>query len=69
MVLVKKKNETFPSFNFWQKTNKQTNSPQNVFDAILERKKVFLESKIRELKKLKNRDFSKKVSLWFWSKS
>ena len=21
----KKKNETFPSFNFWQKTNKQTN--------------------------------------------
>ena len=65
----KKKNETFPSFNFWQKTNKQTNSPQNVFDAILERKKVFLESKIRKLKKLKNRDFSKKVSLLFWSKS
>ena len=69
MVLVKKKNETFASFNFWQKTNKQTNSPQNVFDAILERKKVFLESKIRKLKKLKNRDFSKRVSLWFWSKS
>ena len=69
MVLVKK-NETFPSFNFWQKTNKQTNSPQNVFDAILERKKVFLESKIRKSKKLKNREiFSKKVSLWFWSKS
>ena len=65
----KKKNETFPSFNFWQKTNKQTNSPQNMFDAILERKKVFLESKIRKLKKLKNRDFSKKVSLLFWSKS
>ena len=29
-----KKNETFPSFNFWQKTNKQTNSPQNVFEKI-----------------------------------
>ena len=66
----KKKMKLFHLLIFGKKqTNKQTNSPQNVFDAILERKKVFLESKIRKLKKLKNRDFSKRVSLWFWSKS
>ena len=68
MALVKK-NETFPFFNFWRKKkNKNKNSRQNVFDDILERKKVFLESKIRKLKKSKNGDFSKRVSLWFWSK-
>ena len=49
-----------------KQTNKQTNNQQNVFDAILERKKVFLESKIRKLKKLKNRDFSKRVTVFIW---
>ena len=39
MVLVKKKNETFPSFYFWQKK-----SQQNVFHDTLERKKAFLDS-------------------------
>ena len=39
MVLVKKKNETSPSFYFWQKK-----SQQNVFHDILERKKAFLDS-------------------------
>ena len=43
-------------------------SQQNVFDNILERKKVFLHSKIRKSKKLKNWDFSKGVSPWFRSK-
>ena len=43
-------------------------SQQNMFDNILERKKVFLDSKIRKSKKLKNWDFSKGVSLWFGSK-
>ena len=44
-------------------------SQQNVFDDILERKKkVFLDSKIRKSKKLKNWDFPKGVSLWFQSK-
>ena len=39
-----------------------------MFDNILERKKVFLDSKIRKSKKLKNWDFPKGVSLWFRSK-
>ena len=39
-----------------------------MFDVILERKKVSLDSKIRKSKKLKNWDFSKGVSLWFQSK-
>ena len=43
-------------------------SQQNVFGDILERKKVFLHSKIRKSKKLKNWHFSKGVSLWFRSK-
>ena len=34
---------------------------ENMFDNILERKKkLFLDSKIRKLKKSKNRDFSKR---------
>ena len=43
-------------------------SQQNMLDDILERKKVFLESKIRKLKKSKNHDFSKGVSPWFGQK-
>ena len=39
---------------------------ENAFDIILERKKVFLDSKIKKLKKSKNQDFSKGVSPWFW---
>ena len=34
---------------------------ENVFDDILERKRAFLDSKIRKLKKSKNHDFSKKL--------
>ena len=36
-------------------------SQQNVFDDILERKKAFLDSKIRKLKNSKNKDFSEKI--------
>ena len=39
---------------------------ENVFDNILERKKAFLDAKIKKLKKSKNQDFSKGVSPWFW---
>ena len=39
---------------------------ENVFDNILERNKAFLDSKIKQLKKSKNQDFSKGVSPWFW---
>ena len=52
--------EIFLSFYFWQ------NQPANVFDDILERKKAFLDSRIRKLKKSKNQDFYKRVSPWFW---
>ena len=43
-------------------------SQQNVFDDILERKKAFLNYKKQKVKKVKNWDFSKGVSPWFWSK-
>ena len=43
-------------------------SQQKVFDDILERRKVFLDSKIRKLKKSKDHDFSKGVSPWFGQK-
>ena len=36
-----------------------------MFGDILERKKPFLDSKIRKLKKSKNQDFSKGDSPWF----
>ena len=39
---------------------------ENVFDNILERNKAFLDSKIKQLKKSKNQDFSTGVSPWFW---
>ena len=41
---------------------------QSVFDDILERKKAFLDYKKEKVKKVKNWDFSKGVSRWFWSK-
>ena len=41
---------------------------ENVFDDILERKKAFLDYKKEKVKKVKNWDFSKGVSPWFWSK-
>ena len=31
-----------------------------------EKKKAFIDSKIKKLKKLKNQDFSEGVSPWFW---
>ena len=43
-------------------------SQQNVFDDILGRKKAFLDYKKQKVKKVKNWDFSKGVSPWFWSK-
>ena len=39
----------------------------NEFEEILGKKKTFLDSKIRKFKKLKNCDFFKGVSPWFWS--
>ena len=38
---------------------------KNLFDNTLERKKAFLDSKIKKLKKSKNQDFSKRLSPWF----
>ena len=43
-------------------------SYHNVFDDILERKKAFLDYKEHKVKRVKNLDFSKGVSPWFWSK-
>ena len=40
---------------------------ESVFDDILERKKAFLDYK-KEKVQVKNWDFSKGVSRWFWSK-
>ena len=40
----------------------------NVFYDIVEKKNVCLDYKNKKLKKLKNWDFSKGVSTWFWSK-
>ena len=40
---------------------------ENVFDDILERKKVFLDSKITKFRKSKIWYFSKGVGPWFWS--
>ena len=39
-----------------------------MFDDILEKKKAFLDYKTQKVKKVKNWDFSKGVSPWFWSK-
>ena len=41
---------------------------ENVFEDILERKKAFLDSKIKKLKKSKNQDFSKGVLHGFGKK-
>ena len=41
---------------------------ENVFDDILEMKKAFLDYKKEKVKTVKNWDFSKGVSPWFWSK-
>ena len=41
---------------------------ENVFDDILERKKGFVDYKKQKVKKVKNWEFSKGVSPWFWSK-
>ena len=42
---------------------------EKVFYNILERKNAFLGYKKMNLKKLKNRHFSKGVNPWFWSKN
>ena len=41
---------------------------ENVFNNILERKKAVLDYKKEKDKKVKNCDFFKGVSPWFWSK-
>ena len=41
---------------------------ENVFDDILEMKKAFSTIKKQKVKTVKNWDFSKGVSPWFWSK-
>ena len=51
--------EIFPFFIFGKIRQ------ENLFDDTLERKKAFLDSKIKKLKKSKNQDFSKGVSPWF----
>ena len=56
-----KKFGNFSIFLFFGKIRQE-----NVFDDILERKKAFLDSKIRKLKKLQNQHISKWVSPWFW---
>ena len=43
-------------------------SEHNPFDDILERKKAFLDYKKHKVKTVKNWDFYKGVSPWFWSK-
>ena len=43
-------------------------SQHNMFDYILERKQGFLDYKKQKVKTVKNWDFSKGVSPWFWSK-
>ena len=55
MVLVKKKMKLFHLFIFGKKK-----SQQNVFRDTLERKKAFLDSKIRKLKKSKNHGFGQR---------
>ena len=54
--------ENFPFFIFGKIRE------ENVFDDILERKKAFLDYKKWKLKTVKNWDFPKGVSPWFWSK-
>ena len=61
MVLVKNLN-IFHLFSFGKIRE------ENVFDNILDRKKAFLDYKKQKVKKVKNWDFSKGVSPWFWSK-
>ena len=54
--------ENFPFFIFGKIRE------ENVFDDILERKQAFLDYKKEKVKKVKNWDFFKGVSPWFWSK-
>ena len=55
--------ENFPSFLLLAKS-----ASKMCLTIFQKGKKVFLDSKIRKSKKLKNWDFSKGVSLWFRSK-
>ena len=58
-----RKSKNFSMFLFLAKPNRKT-----CLKIYQEGKKAFLRPKIRKLKKSKNQDFSKGVSLWFWSK-
>ena len=58
-VKTKKKHENFQLFILGKIGR------ENVFDNILE-KKAFLDYKKQKVKTVKNLDFSKGVSPWFW---
>ena len=60
MVLVK-------NWQFFYVFNMGRIGQQNVFENILARKKGFQDCKNTKFKKWKNWDFSKGVSLQFWS--
>ena len=62
MVLVQK----WPFFHWFFLGNIDQ---ENVFYDILERKNPCLGYKNNKFKKSKNRDFSKEVNPWFWSKN
>ena len=59
-----KKNDHFSNFFFGRNID-----TENVFYDILELKKAFLGFKNKKFKKSKNRQFSKGVNPWFWSKN
>ena len=61
MVLVKNL-KIFPCFIFGKIRE------ENMFGDILERKKASLDYKKHKVKKVKNWDFFKGDSPWFWSK-
>ena len=62
MVLVQK--EPFFQLFFLGKMGQK-----NIFHDILDRKNAFLGYKNKKLKISKNRNFSKRVNPWFWSKN
>ena len=62
MVLV----QNWPFFHFLFLSN---TGQKNVFYDILEQKNAFLRNTKNKFKISKNRDFSKGVSPWFWSKN
>ena len=54
---------------FFQLYFKGNVGQENVFYDILDRKNAFVGYKNKEVKKSKNRHFSKGLNPWFWSKN